>query len=164
MRRTKQRSGVVAGILLPMGLICLFAFCSLALALLGGKAYKNIQGNVDKSYSGTVAASYLRTKLGQNNAAGNITLKEGDGTQVLVIATVIQEREFETRIFMHEGKLVETFGSASQPLDATAGNTIATLKSCDFEIADDGLFTASFENAEGEVTRTAFALTEGGHL
>lgn len=170
MRHKKQRSGVVAGIMLPMGLICLFAFCSLALALLGGRAYKAIQGEVDRSHGGSVAASYLRTKLGQAGGANEVALREMEGTQVLVLATEIQDTPYETRIFLHDGMLTETFGAASSRLEPLGGNAIAPVASCSFAIDEAGLFTAEFtgqpkdEGGEGDRTQMAYALAGGGRL
>lgn len=170
MRHKKQRSGVVAGIILPMGLICLFAFCSLALALLGGRAYKSIQSEVDRSHGGSVAASYLRTKLSQAGGSGEVFLREMEGTQVLVLPTQIQDAPYETRIFLHEGMLTETFGAAGGQLDVLGGNAIAPVAACSFAIDEAGLFTAEFtgqpdaDGQAGDRTEMAYALAKGGRL
>ena len=164
MRQKRYRSGVVSGILLPLGMVCLFAFCALALALLGGRAYKQIQGNVDRSHGSSVAASYLRTKLSQNNSGGTILLEEQNGVQTLVITTDIQGRSFDTRIFMHEGQLVETFGPSGAEAGTAGGNLIANLSACTFALDEDGLFTAMLVGTDGTTARSAFALTEGGRL
>lgn len=162
MNSKKTTSGVVAGILLPMGLICLFAFCSLTLALLGGNAYRQIQGGIEDSYGSTVCANYLLTKLSQNNATGQITLRQEGDVQLLVIATVVQERDYETRIYYDDGQLKETLVSADTPFKAQDGMTVANVKNCTFSLSDSGLFTADIESPGGEITRTVFALAGGG--
>ena len=162
MQPNKHKSGVVAGILLPMGLTCLFAFCSLALALMGGRAYKQIQGSIDDSFGSTVAANYLRTKLSQNNTAGAVSLRQEGAFELLVIASEVSERPYETRIYVNEGQLMESFVAGDTPFNASSGMKIASLSSCTFAIAEDGLFTAELTSPEGAKTRTAFALAEGG--
>lgn len=168
MRHKKHRGGVVAGILLPMGLTCLFALCSLALALIGGQAYKDIQAQVEDSHDTTVAASYLHTKLSQTATAGAVTVREQDGAELLVITAEVNGAAYETRIFLADTesgpRLVETFGSADLPLDTASANTIASISRCSFSLDEAGLFSAELESAAGTVTRTAFALLQGGRL
>lgn len=158
----KTSSGTIVGILLPLGLICLFAFCSLALALMGGRAYKSIQANIDSGYGTTVAASYLRTKLSQNNLPGSIRLTQENGVEVLSLSTTQNESSYLTRIYMHEGQLKESFlpeGSAFQP---AGGVPIAMVNECTFALDEETkLFTANMRNGDGVATRVAFALAGG---
>lgn len=162
MKSTKYRSGLFAGVLLPVGLICLFAFSSLALALLGGRAYRQINANIDDGYGSTVAVSYLRTKLAQNNRAGAISLQEIDGLDVLVIASTVGERTYETRIFVYDNTLRESFVAAGQTMDVTNSVEIAQISSCTFTIGDDGLFEAEIVSTNGVSAYLAFALVLGG--
>ncbi len=165
VRGIREKSGIVAGVLLPMGLICLFAFCSLALALFGGGAYRQIQGAVDDSFNCNIAAGYLRNKLSQNNAGGALSLREEDGVQLLVIAVSEGGREYETRIYHADGQLRENTVTAGAPFQISGADiTIARLQSCRFECSGDGLFTAEMVSAAGTAVRTAIALPEGGGL
>lgn len=163
MNSTKHKTGVMAGILLPMGLVCLFAFCSLALALLGGNAYKQIQNGIDDSYGSTVSSNYLLTKLSQNNVAGQVSLRQEGDYQVLVIENKLEVGDYETRIYFDNGQLKETLVPAGTPFSAAGGMKVASVQSCTFALSEDGLFTAVIESPHGKVTRTVFALaTEGG--
>ncbi len=164
MQKSSHRNGIATGILLPMGLVCLFAFCSLALALMGGRAYRQIQANVDDSYGAGVAASYLRTKLSQNNSAGAVSLRSEGETQVLVISSEAEGRAYETRIFFAEGQLLELFISAEAGFGDEGATRIAEVAGCNFNMDEDGLFTAEFISPSGAVARTAFATTRGGRL
>lgn len=161
-RKKKYGSGLITGLLLPMGLICVFAFCSLALALMGGQAYRQIQAGVDDSFGSTVAASYLRTKLAQNNRLDSVFIREQDGIDVLVIRSSRAEKDFETRIFVVDGRLMESFVSADASFSVTGAVTIAEVSRCDFAISSQGLFTAEIESRQGTHIRTAFALVQGG--
>ena len=164
MGKMRSKSGVVAGILLPMGLVCLFAFCSLALALYGGSAYKQIQNGVEDSFGPSVSAGYLRTKLSQFNHSGSIAIRQLGEMDVLVITSQSSGSEYETRIYMHEGRLMENYQRADMEFFPSGGIQIATLKSCQFSLAEDGLFTAVIESLDGSVTETSFAVAQGGGL
>lgn len=161
MRTKRETSGVASGILLPMGLICLFAFCSLALALMGGRAYKQIQSGINESYGSTVAASYLRTKLSQNNEVGRVNLREEGPYQLLVIESEQNGAVYETRIFLDGGELKESYVPADTPFSPASGVGIASVSECVFTLDDDGLFTAELRSEQGSATRTVFALAGG---
>lgn len=163
MQNSKHTSGVVSGIMLPIGLICLFAFCSLALALLGGRAYKQIQTKVDDGFNSTVAASYLRTKLSHNNRTGSVSLREEQGIQMLVIESVTGGQQYETRIYVKDGYLIENFERADADFASVSGMRIAQVDSCVFTL-EDGLFTAEITTPLGSVVKTSFAIVEGGRL
>lgn len=164
MHQFKKGSGLVTGVLLPVGLICVFAFCSLLMAVMGARAYRSLQTNNDDSYGSTVAANYLRTKLAQNNAAGRIELRDEGGVQVLVIREEGEELNYETRIFVHGGNLREIYVSENQLFVAQSGTVIAPLQSCIFSIDDEGLFEAEITSPRGIVTNTAFSLVEDAHV
>lgn len=159
-----NKTGVISGVLLPLGLICMFAFCSLALALLGGSAYRQIQGRVDDSFNSTVVANYLRTKLTTGNMAGAVSIREENNFKALVITDTSGDITRETRIFVIDGVVIEINTAADMPLSPAGGTHIATVKSCVFHISEDGLFTAEITSPAGVYTRTAFALVQGGAL
>lgn len=158
MNSYRQKSGVISGVLLPVGLVCLFAFCSLALALMGGQAYRGITSDIDDSYGSTVAVNYLRTKLSQNNQAGAVSIRQLAGLDVLVIESESGGNQYETRIFVYDGSLCESFVSASQPLEPTNSVEIAKISECHFSISEDGLFEAEIVSPLGVPARMAYAL------
>ena len=162
MRKKSESSGAALGILLPMGLICLFAFCSLALALMGGQAYKSIQNSIDDSFGSTVAASYLRTKLIQNNEASLVSIEQEGPYEVLVIRSEQENDTFLTRIFVEEGELKESYTPLDTAFSPSSGVTIAYVNECRFAISEEGLFTAEILSENGTSTRTAFALAGEG--
>lgn len=164
MSDNKSKSGIVAGILLPMGLVCLFAFCSLALALLGGRAYKQIQAGVEQSFGPSVTSGYLITKLSQFNHSGSVSLRQEGDVELLVIESENSGSLFETRIYMLNGNLMENFERADTPFAPVGGIRIAALKNCSFALDEDGLFTATIESLDGAVTRASFAVAQGGAL
>lgn len=163
MQNKKQTSGAVAGVLLPMGLVCVFAVCSLALAILGGRAYKAIQASANDGVNSTIAANYLRTKLAGADAEG-VQLREENGTQLLAIVNEVDGVSYETRIYQHQDALMESTETGGQPFEPAGGMTIARVQSCVFTLDADGLFTAEITSLEGTVTRTSFAVAKGGCL
>lgn len=161
MRFGANKFSAIAGILLPIGLICLFAFCSLALALLGGRAYKDIQSSVDENFETAVTANYLRTKVSQNNVDGHVEMRKEGGFELLVITSGTADNLLETRIYVIDGELRETYVTASAPFEAASGITIATVGDCKMTV-EDGLFQADILSTEGVSTQVAVALAGAG--
>lgn len=161
----QNRSNAAGGILLPLGLICLFAFCSLLLAILGTRAYSSVQQSIDNDFGATVTANYLRTKLGRANAQNAVEIRQIEGVQVLAIATQAGGMQFETRIYVYEGQLMEDYVDADAPLrqpGAPGSVVIAQVQSCHFEITPDHLLTVDIVSHGNAKSRLVFALLEGG--
>jgi hypothetical protein len=162
-RSKKQSSGTITGVLLPLGMICLFAFCSMFLLLTGLNVYRQLRQGSESVFGSTVAYSYLHTKISQNNAEGTISLREESGTQMLVLSNPNQgENPYETRIYFFGGELCELFTPANEPFDPNLGTTITPLLHCNFSI-EQGLFEADMMTVEEESIHMAFNLAgEGG--
>lgn len=163
MQKVIRRNGMLSS-LLPLGLVVVFALSSLALALMGGRAYREIQDGVAQSYDSVIASSYLRTKLSQDNLADAAELRTVGTYQVLVLARPSQTGTgtLETRIYVDNGYLKESFGQANAAFDASLGVPVAAVRSCTFDIDDNGLFTASIVCPNGDEVRSVFALAQGG--
>ncbi len=165
MKRNARGEGFMMA-LLPLGLVCVFAVCSLALALIGGRAYRDIQEDVALGYDSRIAATYLRTKLSQDNVAGAATLRTEGTYEVLVLARATDSGSLETRIYMDGGKLKEAYVPAGTAFDASLGTAVAVLDDCVFTIDENGLFTADIVCTDGQPQRMQFALAggEGGRV
>lgn len=164
MDKAGYKRHMVEGFLLPLALVCLFAFCSLALGVMGGRAYKAINESIDDSYGSVVTANYLRTKLLQNNRQGAISIEEENGVQVLRIVSQQGGQPYETCIFVYDGALRESYGPVGNELVVESGVEIAKIAECRFSMAGDGLFEAAIVSPAGVHTRTVVALVQGAGL
>lgn len=162
MRKKLSSSGIVAGVLVPMGIICLFALGSLALALFGGQVYQNIQAFGEYDFETTVMAYYLRTKLLQNNTPGAVHLETQDGIEMLAIDAEGGDGIYQTRIFVYDGQLMEIFAAKDKALDMEDATVVAKVRECRFSISENNLFMAEIIADNGDYTRVAFALVQGG--
>ena len=163
MQRLIRRNSMLSS-LLPLGLVVVFALSSLALALMGGQAYRKIQDGVTQSYDSVIAASYLRTKLSQDNLADAAALRTEGTYQVLVLTRPSQTGTgvVETRIYVDGGYLKESFVPGGTAFDAALGVPVAAVKSCTFTIDENGLFTATIVCPNGDEVRSVFALAQEG--
>lgn len=158
MRKSGKRSGIIAGVLLPMAIVCLFAVGALALALFGGRAYKAIQNYTSADFETTVTTNYLRTKISQNNKKDAVAIETIDGVQVLLIDVPTESGTYQTRIFVYNGEMMESFTAKEKVFDPADATVISKVAACEFSISENGLFVAEIESEDGTHTRVAFAL------
>ena len=86
----------------------------------------------------------------QSQAAGcrvNVVLKQGSEGQILCLPE--DGTDYETRIFLHDGKLRTAFVPEDSPVDADLGDAICPLESFVLSWQSDSLLKISADGAEG---------------
>ncbi len=124
-------------LVLVISLLALFGIATLSLVITGSAAYENINGKKELDSELRVALSYLDTKVKQNDSEGALSLASnpaGDGP-ALVVREIIGETQFETWIYLSEGKLREVLIEKGEPV----------LDDLGFDIAKIDGFTAEFD-------------------
>ena len=86
----------------------------------------------------------------QSQAAGcreNVRLEQGAERQILCLPE--DGTEYETRIFLHDGKLRTVFVPTYAPLDSDLGDAVCPLESFALSWQSDTLLKISADGAEG---------------
>ena len=86
----------------------------------------------------------------QSQAAGcreNVRLEQGSEGQILCLPE--DGTDYETRIFLHEGKLRTAFVPKASPADADLGDAVCPLESFALSWQSDSLLKISADGAEG---------------
>ena len=86
----------------------------------------------------------------QSQAAGcreNVRLEQGAEGQILCLPE--DGTRYETRIFLHDGKLRTAFVPKDSPLDADLGDAVCPLESFELSWQSDSLLKISADGAEG---------------
>ena len=86
----------------------------------------------------------------QSQAAGcrvNVVLKQGSEGQILCLPE--DGTDYETRIFLHDGKLRTAFVPKDLPVDADLGDVICPLESFELSWQSDCLLKISADGVEG---------------
>ena len=105
MNERRIKNHTFSGFLLPFLLVCLFALCTLLTAAFGLKTYYNLKDDTDRAYNSRTAVSYLVTKLRQSPGKHAVT---ADGS-ILRIEETMENTVYETRIYLENGVLKESF-------------------------------------------------------
>ncbi len=106
-RRNTQSQAV--GTLFTMLLFLVFVLCALFTVLTGGKVYENISARMEQTYTGSVALQYVANKVRQGDLAGQGSVKEMEGAQVLELVQEIEGERYLTWIYYRDGSIRELF-------------------------------------------------------
>ena len=87
-------------VLFVLTLFLLLSVLSVSVILAGSTVFEKISDDMESNYQRRVTFSYLTTKIRQNDSAGNITVVNKDGTDMIAI----KESEKEvTYIYYYDG-------------------------------------------------------------
>lgn len=109
MINKKASGGRAVGTLFTMLLFLVFVLCALFTVLTGGKVYENISTRMDQTYTGSVALQYVANKVRQGDLAGQVSVRDIEGTLVLELVEDIDGEDYLTWIYYLDGSIRELF-------------------------------------------------------
>lgn len=140
----KNSGSMLSTFILPISLVCIFAFLALILTFMGSENYKSIKANYDATGESTVSVSYLTTKVRQNNQAGVLSIVHQNGGDKLVVREEIKGKTFRTEIFVKDQSLYEsTFEEGT--LDGLEDNLMRVADAKSMTIRSDNGKLLQFE-------------------
>ena len=148
------------GTLFTMLLFLVFVLCALFTVLTGGKVYENISSRMEQSYTNSVALQYVANKVRQGDRAGQVTVKEMEGTRVLELAEDIDGEAYLTWIYYLDGSIRELFTYADSGLTLKDGLEI--LECGGLSIAREGQLITIETEGEGGGSLTLSLRSAGG--
>lgn len=109
MAGNRNAPNQAVGTLFTMLLFLVFVLCALFTVLTGGKVYENISTRMEQTYTGSVALQYVANKVRQGDLAGQVSVKEMEGAQVLELIQEIEGERYLTWIYYRDGSIRELF-------------------------------------------------------
>lgn len=105
MKRTEKSISSVAALLV----LAVFSIGILGVLLGGARVYKGLTGQGQADYDRRTCLQYLSTKLSQSTSPDSICVRQFGCGDALFLIETIDGREFVTRIYCHNGWLMELF-------------------------------------------------------
>ncbi len=127
----------------------LFTATVLAVILLGIKIYRNTLSSMDNNYTTRISYSYIAEKIRQNDVAGSITCGSVDGTDALVMTTLVGEKEYATYIYAYDGYIKELLISTENDPDLESGTNIIKGEDISFSFLNATLLEITYTGEEG---------------
>jgi len=117
----------------------IFAVSVLMVLMLGASIYRNINDISTEKQNDHTALAYIWTKTRNFDQVDGISVEYFNGVSALVIDEKIGDTYFRTRIFNHNGWLVELFSDASLDFSLDDGVRIVPVDDLSFEAHEHGL-------------------------
>jgi len=110
-------------------LLFLFGASTYSLVAAGFGSFNRMNESQDECLNTRVAMNYLSTHIRRSDVEGSVRIDNSPFGACLVLSEDIEGERYETRIYLHNGHLEESFVSADMPFDEGYGAEIIPLDS-----------------------------------
>ena len=107
--------------LLALLVFLLFALCLLLVLLTGAGVYRGLVRRGEERYAARTTVQYIATRVRQ---AGDVAVEEFGGCKALVFPETIDGERYLTRVYCHEGWLMELFSTGTAELSPEDGERV----------------------------------------
>lgn len=138
--------------LLMLLLFGVFAACVLVVLMTGARAYRGLTERDQAAFDRRACVQYIATRVRQGDRTGGITVEPFGDTAALRLDD--SEAGCVTRLYCHDGWLMELYALAEVELEPQDGEMIMPLEGLALTL-EDGLLTAELQMEEG-ITDTLY--------
>ena len=143
-----------------LAVFVLFALCVLSVLLSGAGAYRRLVQQGSESYALRTCEQYIATRVRQCARGELVSVESFGECCALVLREDVEETEYLTRIYCHEGWLMELFAAADGEFQPEDGEKLLPARELSLSLVD-GLLRASVVDEYGVRTEAVFALRGG---
>lgn len=157
-RITKEHDISTVAALLLLGV---FAVCILSVLLTGAKAYRKLTERDHVSFEKRTCIQYIATKVRQ--APDEVLVEQFGGSDALVLTEQIEGETYLTRVYCHNGYLMELFTSTGDEFFPEDGEQILPAQELSLD-KNGALLTILVTDAQQETAELKLSLRseEGG--
>ena len=149
-----KNKGISRAGLAALGMFTVFAIAILSVLLGGASAYRRLTGENAVHFGGRTATQYLATKLRQVPSPEGVSADFFGSGDALCITQVEDGFTYVTRIYCHNGWLMELFTPDEEGFLPEDGEKILPANALAVT-ETGGLFTLAVTDANGEVWEIA---------
>lgn len=145
----KQNRHII-DILFVIALFAIFVLSAVFLISIGAKIYSKTMSNMENNFNSRTAVAYITEKIHQSDENGNVSLGKFEGSDAIVIDSVMAGKEYVTYIYLHEGQIKELTLRKDIILSQSAGSPIIAVDDFTMEMVSDSLasFNITISNDE----------------
>ena len=147
----KMRAASTVSALLLLAAFAVGILCTL---LYGASAYRQLTDRDEDAFQSRTAAQYLTNRVRQ---ASEAQVAEFGGASALVFPQSIEGEHYLTRIYCHDGWLMELFSDAEGEFSPEDGEKILPVSALSFE-KRQGLIIARLKDAAGNERQILLSL------
>lgn len=125
-----------------------FATCVLGVLLTGAGAYQRLTQRDRAAYERRICAQYIASRVRQGDVQGGVAVEPFGDTRALALIGA----GYVTRVYWHEGYLMELYSSEGMGLGPEDGERIMPMEGLSLSM-DNGLLTVEITTGAGETDR-----------
>lgn len=148
-KTTENRPGsaIVSGF--SFALLMGLALLSLLIVVMGARVYRSINDAAARNYQSRTVLSYIAGRVRASDAAGGVSVAEGENGGMLVLTETISGQRYASYIYYDAGGVCECFARAEQAFDPALGDRIVGV--ADFAVSRSGrVLTVRVTDSAGE--------------
>jgi len=157
---TRDTRGDVRGAF-AFALLATFAVLSLAIVVVGARAYRSINQTAETVQTFRTGMSYLIGKVRGADEAGMLEIRSFGESNLLVLGSVLDDTRYNTYIYFQDGAICEYFAAADRAFDAGYGEEIVAARSLSFAL-ENRLLTIALTDGAGIAHVSSVFLAAGG--
>ena len=145
-------------------LLAAFALLSLAVVIVGARSYRGINATAEQAFLSRTGMSYLTGKVRGADAAGQLSILNEDGMDVLALGHTIGSERYVTYIYCDGTNVREYFARDDIAFSPDFGETIFSASHMALSL-DNGLMTIEIVDNNGKTHTSSLylqAAKEGG--
>lgn len=143
--------------LMVLILFGVFAVCMLTVLLTGANSYFRLTTRDQASYDKRTCIQYLTARVRRADSTGTVKIENFNSTDALVFS---DSEGYVTRIYCHNGYLMELYSSNERELKAEDGEKI--IEAANMSLSMEGsLLTVTVTDTNGEKSTTLLSLRSG---
>lgn len=128
---TKQKHHLEG--MLALLLFGVFAVCLMAVLLTGANTYRALTDRDREAYDYRVSAQYLAARVRQADCQGGVTVGQLGEEDALLLHEIIDDSEYVTYVYVHDGYLMELFCYADNEVSPEDGSEIMPVQALSIE-------------------------------
>ena len=137
-------------------LLGLFALMSTLMVLLGAQMYRSTVDRSEYNNEHRVMGAYVRSMI-RSMDGGEISVEQPGGIPALALKETIDDEEYVTWLYVHEGVLYEQFTELDEDFNPLDGTEICPANSLAAELRD-GLLTVNLTDEDDVPSTVQVAL------
>ena len=154
-RAVREPRGDVRGVFI-FALLATFALLSLAVVLVGARAYRAINQTADETHVSRTGMSYLLGKVRGADAENAVAIRQENGADVLALYADYGGKRYAAYLYCDGQNVCEYFAAADAAFDASYGEVIFAAEKLTFSLDGQLLTITMTDGAGGEHVSSVF--------
>lgn len=133
--------------------LCIFLICAVSLLgmlFVGANVQKKINQDTEDNFYMRTSLLYISNKAKFYNEVDTVSVQDFEGQPSLVFKEKIDGTEYETKVYMYDGHLMELFSESGYEISKDSGTIITEISSFKLKELNAGLIEVCMETPNGK--------------